>query len=471
MAFDWRGWVSDRFGLYPLKKTLLDRRVGKTPWYYGDGATLLLLLGVLVATGPFMALSYSPSPDLAYQSVRYLTDRQILGGFLRAMHYWSAGLMVVVAIFHLLRQVLVAGYKFPREGTWLVGVLLLAGVLTMSFTGYVLRWDERGVYALRVLLSMVGHVPFIGDPLVTFIQGGTQIGAPALSRTFAVHAVFGPLLMVSLAAFHLYLVVLHGVTSLAERDRPIHTADEQRRIRHETKQSSEHSEPFYPDAMARSGVMALGVFLLVLVLALTLGPPELYPAANLIAPSRPIEEWWFWWYSALIALFPPLLAPALEVLLPIVFFSLLIALPFLDRSPFRGIKRRPLAVAVVIVSTLLLVGLSALRMRSPWTGWPRPDPPPVPQGVVLPTEAEQGRLLFARYGCNSCHSVAGVGPDVGTDLARLAHRYSRAELRRYILEPPRGVSMPSFDGRLSDRDLERLVAFVLVAQTFPRMPH
>ena len=87
----------------------------------------------------------------------------------------------------------------------------------------------------------------------------------------------------------------------------------------------------------------------------------------------------------------------------------------------------------------------------------------------MAAEAEQGRKLFPKYGCTSCHAVAGSGQaQVGTDLARMDHLYSQAELRQYILHPPTGVAMPSYAGRLSEEDLERVVAFVLVAQTFRR---
>ena len=89
--------------------------------------------------------------------------------------------------------------------------------------------------------------------------------------------------------------------------------------------------------------------------------------------------------------------------------------------------------------------------------------------MVLAAEAEQGRLLFQAYGCTSCHSVAGSGAaKVATDLARLDHIYSQAELRQYILHPPPGVAMPSYVERISAADLDRVVAFVLVAQTFRR---
>jgi ubiquinol-cytochrome c reductase cytochrome b subunit len=468
MMAKWRQWLEDRFGWIPFKRSFLDRRVGKTPWYYGDGSTLLLLLGVLVVTGPFLALGYAPTPDQAYESILDIT-RQPLGWFVRALHYWAAGLMVVMLFFHLLRQIWVGGYKFPREGTWLIGVTMFFIVLTMSLLGYTLRWDERAVYGIKVALYHFSQVPFIGNALALFVQGGPELGIRTLTRFYAAHVAFGPLTLLALAGFHLYLVVVHGVTSRPEQDRPIHTAREQKEIHHAIKQHPEESEPFFPDAMAKSAAMAITIFGIVVALALLLRNRPLYPEANLVLTSEPAEEWWWSWYSALIALLPPGMATWFYWAFPVTLFIVLVALPFVDRSPYRGYRKRPIAAAVVVIAAIALVSLTALRQLSPWGGWPNPEPPPIPAGIELAPEVEEGRQLFAQYGCTSCHQVAGWGPPrVGTDLARLEERYSPQELRHYILQPPEGVPMPPYEGRMSDEDLRRIVAFVLVAQTFPR---
>ncbi len=465
---NWRQWLADRFGWLPFKRAFLDRRVGKTPWYYGDGSTLLLLLIVLVFTGPFLALGYAPTPDQAYDSIQAITQ-QPLGWFVRALHYWAAGLMVVMLFFHLLRQILVGGYKFPREGTWFIGVLMFFLVLTMSLLGYTLRWDERAIYGIKVVVFHFARVPFIGDSLALFVQGGRDLGLLTLTRFYAAHVAFGPLLLLGLAGFHLYLVVVHGVTSRPEQDRPIHTVEEQRRIHEEIKQHPDESEPFFPDTMAKSAAMALTVFGIVVASALILRNPPLYPEANLVMASQPAEEWWWGWYSALIALMPPPLASWFLWLFPIVLFVVLVSLPFVDRGPYRGYRKRPVATAVVVIVTITLVSLTAFRRISPWGGWPDPTPPAIPAGIVLAPEVEQGRKLFARHGCTSCHRIAGAGPPrVGSDLARLGPRYSPQELRHYILQPPAGVPMPAYEGRVPPADLDRIVAFVLVAQTFPR---
>jgi ubiquinol-cytochrome c reductase cytochrome b subunit len=463
-----RQWLVDRFGLRPIWKGTLDRRVPKAPWYYGDGMSLLILLGILVITGMAMTLTYSPSPDGAFDSVVFITDVQFLGWFVRALHYWAAGMMVVMVVFHLLRVILVGGYKLPREGTWLIGVGLLLFVTIMAFTGYVLRWDERGLFALKVALHHFNNVPLIGPYLVTFVQGGSELGSQALTRIYAVHVVILPLLILGLTGYHVYLVIIKGITSSAEREQPVHSVEEQKALYKAEAESERGGETFFPFTVISSGRLAMLVLAITFLLAIFAGPAPLYSEANLTDSPLPMEEWWFWWYSALAALLPSWMAPAFYVLFPFLLFGGLAMLPFLDRNPRRGFRGRPIVVTSVAIVAVALLGLTNLRYFSPWTGWPSDDPPPVPPGIELSPEAEEGRHLFATFGCNACHAVAGEGPRVAIDIARIEPRLSIDALREVVLTPPPEYAMPAYEGRLTDDELQAIVEFVLVGQTFPR---
>lgn len=461
-------WIVDRFGLGPIWDHVLDRQVPKDPWYHGDGMALLVLLTVLVVTGIILALGYCPAVDQAYQSVEYITQAQTLGWFVRGMHYWSAGLMVVMLFMHVCRQLLLGGYKAPREATWLVGVFLLFLVLATSLLGYILRWDERGLYGLRVALATFQKVPYIGDQIVLLVQGGPELSSLTLTRVFSMHVVLIPLLLLLLVGYHVYLVILHGTTTAGEHEEPIETVEEQRELYQEQAEHPVKGEVFFPTAVIKISPWSLVAVTLAVVLTLTVGPRELMAPANQMTESTASEEWWFAWYSALVALLPPSLAATFEWLFPVAVFLFLVLLPFVDRSPHRGWRNRPVATTLVVSLVLAILGLTWLRYQSPWTGGPSAEAPSVPRGVSLAMDAEQGRLLFPKYGCSSCHSVAGSGhAQIGPDLARMKHLYSQAELRHYILNPPAGVAMPSYAGHLPSDDLERVVAFVLVAQTFP----
>ncbi len=462
-------WAVDRFGLGPIWNHVLDRQIPKDPWYHGDGMALLILLTILVVTGIFLALSYCPSIEEAYASVTYITESQTLGWYVRGLHYWSGGVMVVMLLIHVCRQVMLGGYKAPREANWLVGVILLFIVLTTSLLGYILRWDERGFYGYRVALHTFQHVPYLGDYLVRLVQGGSEVTSLTLTRLFSMHVVVLPILLLMLVAYHMYLVILHGTTSVGERKQPVKTAEEQRELYEMQAEHPVKGEVFFPTAVIRISPWPLVAFTLVVGLTLMVGPRQLMAPANELSDAMPFEEWWFAWYSALVALLPPAIAPTFQWAFPVALFLLLVSLPFVDRSPQRGWRNRPIATGLTVLAVLAILGLSWLRYQSPWTGWPSAQPPTVPTGVVLAADAENGRLLFPKYGCTSCHMVAGSGQrQVGTDLANMRHFYSQEELRRYILEPPPGVAMPSYAGHLTGADLEHVVAYVLVAQMFPR---
>lgn len=462
-------WIVDRFGLRPIWDHVLDRNVPKDPWYHGDGMALLVLLTVLVITGVFLSMGYSPAVDEAYQSVEYITHQQTLGWFVRGLHYWSGGLMVVMLFLHVCRQLILGGYKSPREATWLIGVILLAIVLTTSLLGYVLRWDQRGYFGLRALLATLQNVPGVGERLVFLTQGGPEITSLTLSRIFAIHVVLVPMMLLLLVGYHVYLVILHGTTTLAERTEPIETVEEQRELYHEQAEHPVKGEVFFPTAVMKISPWSIVALGLALGLTLTFGPRQLMAPAGESVVSPVSEEWWFGWYSALVALLPHSLASTFQWLIPVALFLCLVLLPFVDRSPLRGWRNRPVATTLVVVMVMGILALSWLRHKSPWTAHLAIDPPATPQGVVLTAEAEQGRMLFQHYGCTSCHSVSGSGnAHVATDLARMDSIYSQSELRQYILQPPPGVAMPGYAERIAEDDLERVVAFVLVAQTFPR---
>jgi ubiquinol-cytochrome c reductase cytochrome b subunit len=320
-----------------------------------------------------------------------------------------------------------------------------------------------------VALAAFQKVPGIGDALVVLVQGGPELSSLTLTRVFAAHVIVLPLLVLLLVSYHVYLVILHGTTTVGERKEPIETVEEQRALYQEQAEHPTKGEVFFPTAVIKISPWSIVSVTLAAGLTLAVGPRELLGPASLTADSSANEEWWFAWYSALVALLPPAVAPLFQWLFPVLLFLVLILLPFLDRSPHRGWRNRPLACVLVLLLVFAILALSWWRYQSPWTGRPAAEAPSIPQGFVLAREAEDGRMLFLQHGCASCHAVAGSGHSrVGTDLARMEHLYSQAELQRYILHPLAGVAMPSYADRLSEEELHRVVAFVLVAQTFRR---
>lgn len=122
---------------------------------------------------------------------------------------------------------------------------------------------------------------------------------------------------------------------------------------------------------------------------------------------------------------------------------------------------------LVIATVVAILLLSDYRRRSNFTAWPDSRLPTLPAGMTLPPEPEQGRVQFTRYGCNSCHAVGKADASFAVDFALLRGQLSREKIREYILNPPAGVAMPSYEGRMTESEINAVVAFCHVVQTFP----
>src|SRR6266568_4173549 len=171
-------WLDSRLKLEPVKETLLDEPIpGGASWIYVFGSATLFVFFLQAITGMFLAVYYAPTPDHAYDSIRYIET-----------------------------QVLFGPYKPPRELMWMVGVLLLLLTMGFAFTGYLLPWDQNAYWATQVGINMVGSVPVVGTFLVKVMRGGDTLGALTLSRFFAVHVLFVPAAIMALIALHMFVL-------------------------------------------------------------------------------------------------------------------------------------------------------------------------------------------------------------------------------------------------------------------------
>src|SRR5499427_5366980 len=198
--------------LLPMMRHPIPREVaGPMGWWYVLGSASLTLLLVQILTGIGLAMVYVPSADMAYDSLLYMNYDQPLGWFLRALHYYAGSGMVVLVLAHMTQVFLHGAYKYPRELTWTLGVLLLLCTLGMFFSGQILRWDPDAYWGLAVAGSMAGRVPLVGPWVVRTLLGGPVIGGDALSRFFTLHVFIIPALLLIFLALHLWLVVRLGV--------------------------------------------------------------------------------------------------------------------------------------------------------------------------------------------------------------------------------------------------------------------
>ncbi len=207
-------WIDERLDIHDyIKKDVLDKPIpkGLNLSYCFGGITFFLFL-LLAATGYFMAIYYIPSPLQAYDVVDYITYEVSLGYIIRGVHHWSANLMVVTVFLHMIRVYIYGAYKNPREINWITGVLLFCLVMSFGFTGYLLPWDQKAYWATKVGTSMMGTVPIVGEYALKILRGGTKLGALTLSRFYAFHVIFLPIVTVILLLGHFLMIRRQGIS-------------------------------------------------------------------------------------------------------------------------------------------------------------------------------------------------------------------------------------------------------------------
>ena len=205
-------WLDDRTGLKAVRAVLFDEPLPPgTGWFFTLGSVLLALLGVQILTGAFLTLYYAPTPDHAYDSVRFISSTTS-GRLVRGLHHFGASFIVVAAALHILRVIAFGSYKRPRELTWLSGVALLGLILAFALTGYLLPWDQRAYWATVVTINISRLAPGAGDMVAGVLQGGASIGALTLTRWYSAHVIFLPGLVIAIVAAHLVLMRRKGIS-------------------------------------------------------------------------------------------------------------------------------------------------------------------------------------------------------------------------------------------------------------------
>ena len=202
--------------LHPVK---VHRNSLKASYTLGLGLISFFLFFILVVTGILLMFYYVPSTTQAYDRMLDLRGTVAFGIFLRNMHRWSAHGMVAVVFLHMCRVFLTGSYKRPREFNWVLGVLLLLVTLFMSFTGYLLPWDQLAFWAITVGTSIAGYAPVFGKQIKFILLGDSTVGQEALLRFYVLHVAVLPAILSLLAAIHFWRIRKDGGLSRpAEED-------------------------------------------------------------------------------------------------------------------------------------------------------------------------------------------------------------------------------------------------------------
>ena len=193
--------------LHPVK---ISRQAMKVTYTWCMGGITFFLFLLLTITGVFLMFFYVPDTTQAYANINQLATAISFGHLVRNMHRWAAHLMVVTVTLHMIRVFYHGAYKPPREFNWVIGVLLFLTTLFLSFTGYLLPWDQIAIWAITVGTNLAPYAPILGDAVYKVLTGGSAVGQATLVRFYVGHVIFLPLIAALLMAVHFWRIRKDG---------------------------------------------------------------------------------------------------------------------------------------------------------------------------------------------------------------------------------------------------------------------
>ncbi len=345
---------------YPTPKNL------SYMWNFGSLAGIALV--IMIVTGVVLAMQYTAHVDFAFDSVERIMRDVNYGWLLRYIHANGASFFFVVVYLHVFRGLYYGSYKAPREVLWIIGVIILVLMMATAFMGYVLPWGQMSYWGATVITNLFSAVPLVGESIVTWLWGGFSIGNPTLNRFYSLHYLL-PFLIAAAAFLHLWALHRFGSNNPLGID----------------PKGPQDQIPFHPYYTIKDA-FGLGVFLIVFAFFIFyapnyLGHPDNYTEANpLSTPSHIVPEWYFLpFYAMLRAITFDISLPLVGVRLieaklggVIVMFGsilLLLFLPWLDGSPVRSGRFRPLFKPffwLLVLSTVVLGYVGSQPPEEPW---------------------------------------------------------------------------------------------------------
>jgi len=357
--------------LHPVKV----RKDGVRFWYtLGLGGMSFLLFMVLTVTGILLAFYYVPSAKLAYQNIKDIEMVVSYGRILRNMHRWAAHGMVITVFLHMCRVFFTYSYSRPREFNWVVGVTLLVLTLGLSFTGYLLPWDQLAYWAITVGTNMATYAPIIGEDIRYTLLGGNIVGQGALLRFYVLHCFVLPAFVIVALAVHFWRIRKDGGISGPEEvavpeKLPVATVPGKTYGLMEIAQGTELTVERDPadyvftwtHLVPKEFLAAIIIITILNVASVFFNAPLEELADPRVTPNPAKAPWYFLGlqelvhYSAFIG----------GVLVPFLIVATLFALPYIDTgnrgagvwfAPERKTQNILFALFVLIMLTLIVIG-------------------------------------------------------------------------------------------------------------------
>lgn len=367
---------SESFWLH-IKPTYYHEAVTRIGHTFRLGLLSTYLFFIELVTGLILMVWYAPTPERAYADMIRLLSNVPLGQFLRDVHRLGAEAMVIVVFLHMVRTFLTGSYKKPRQFTWLTGIVLLGATLFLSFSGYLLPWDQLAFWAVTIGTSMAeasptppgagiigetlfGQSDWVGQFANLILRGSPDIGASGLLRFYLLHIFLLPLVVIFFFFFHYYKVVHFGISLPAKEEEP--GQDTASRVPADKRR-------YYLMDVAIDEIALLSIVTLIIVAACAFFyDARLEHIANpLKTPLHTTAPWYFYWLQGLLKIgdkvFWGLVVPAVAVVL-------LTLLPYLDYNPMRRGKDRRgmLVIGFLTISALVVLsfmGLPLYAVQSP----------------------------------------------------------------------------------------------------------
>jgi cytochrome b-561 len=394
---------------FPAKVTQASLSWSYSLWL---GAVSMSLFVILVVTGSLLMFFYVPSVERAYWTMKDIEYATSLGWLLRGQHRWAAHLMVATVFLHMARVFFTGAYRGTRVINWLVGIILLLTTLLLSFTGYLLPWDQLAFWAVTVGTNIAKSAPFVGETIRFLLLGGSMIGQNALIRFYVLHVVVLPALVLILFAYHMWRVRKDGGLAGTEQLKATRAPQEIEptpsksyslfgitegstvQVLSSTVLEEEDTLPSSPDLVRRTMLVFLLTINVTLLLSL-LSQSPLEEAANpFLTPNPAKAPWYFLWLQELVAITTIRIGSFSisggligGILIPGVLLALCAFWPLLDRSPAaaegkwlareRQVQNIVFALVLLVILGLILIGV---YMRGPYWNlyWPWQHWPPLP---------------------------------------------------------------------------------------------
>ncbi len=311
-----------------------------------------------IITGLFLMIFYTPSPDVAYNNMQNILGNVPMGQFMRDLHRLGAEGMVLMVMLHMARTYVTGSYKKPRQFTWFTGMILLMTTLFLSFSGYLLPWDQLAFWAVTIGTSMAEAAPpeIVGTNVNLLLRGAPDIGAGGLLRFYLLHVFALPMITAMFLGVHYYKVVLHA-HSLPPREEEVGQDTAKRAPK-------DWRSYFIPD-IASNELAWMGATTLVLVVMVTWfyhAPLESH-ANPQVTPLHTTAPWYFLWLQGMLKLGDKVF---MGIVVPTILFGVLFVLPYLDITPSRRYADR--RVALSIGAVMLFIFSMLQFMGTPYYG-------------------------------------------------------------------------------------------------------